>query len=903
MKRIALILCSATIIAGTLTVSACATSPDVGEKVADTKMAGEEVEPFDGDQRLSDVAVPQRYRLSLDIDPAEETFSGTADITVELTEKTGQVDLHAKDIQFEQVWANVGKAKYDAKVVEGKSGGVTMVFSEPLGPGTVDLVFEYSAPLDEKPNGLYRVKDGDDWYAFTQFQPLSAREAFPSFDEPRFKTPFDVRIAVPAGQKSFANTPPSSIAQQDGQVVYDYESTEPLPTYLVAFAAGPLEVAEAPKDAIPGVPLRVITTKGKSKLAQYALDVAPGLLEAQTDYFGMKLPYDKIDMVAVPNFWAGAMENVGLVTFRERLLLVDPEDATPGDKYALQSVMAHEFAHMWFGNYVTPTWWNDLWLNEGFATWMATRTLAEVSPELEPRIDAVEGSLRVMSADALAHARAIRQPIHDGGDVMNAFDGITYTKGRAVLQMFEAWLGEEDFRDGVRAHLKANAHGNGTTEGLLSAWSDVSGKPVTETMRWFLDQPGTPLVELDYRCEGAKVTVQLEQSRYLPAGSTAEHGEPWQIPLCLKYEAGEKEAGGKVERTCEVLDAPKKTLTLETDACPAWIHPNADEAGYYHWKLPGDQFVALAKDYRSKLSMPEKVALLPHANALVEAHGLSYADYLKLVEEMAREEHRVVIEQVIDALYSIEEHAVDETNRTQFTAWAKKLIGPHAKRLGFAPKDGEPVEDGLLRPKVIRAAADLAGDESLQKKARAVAKEYLEDPTSVSIPQAKLALSIAAWEGDKGLWDALRAAIAKAPTPSARVATIRALGSFRKPEIVAASLDLLLTDTVRSQDTWSLLGPTLGEPTTRKVAWSWLQKNYQPLVDKVGAKSATSLPWVGSSFCSKARKEEVAAFFNDDDRKVEGMERNLGQALESIERCVRYRAYMSEDARDFLEAI
>ncbi|WP_168210491.1 M1 family metallopeptidase [Persicimonas caeni] len=897
MKRIALILCSATLI-----TTGCATPPETGEKAVDTKMAAAQIEPFDGDERLSDTAVPTHYRLSLELDPAEETFSGTASITVELAEATDRIDLHAKDLDIERVWVNVGKAKYEAKVVEGKNGGVTVALDEPIGPSKLQaktaLVFEYTAPLDEKPHGLYRVKDGDDWYAFTQFQPLSAREAFPSFDEPRFKTPFDVRITVPDGQKAFANTPTSSVTEEGDRVVYDYASTEPLPTYLVAFAAGPLEVLEAPKDAIPGVPLRVITTKGKSKLAKYALDVAPALLKAQTDYFGMELPYAKIDMVAVPNFWAGAMENVGLVTFRERLLLVDPDNATPGDKYALQSVMAHEFAHMWFGNYVTPAWWNDIWLNEAFATWMATRTLAEVAPELEPRIDAVKGSLRVMSADALAHARAIRQPIRDGGDVMNAFDGITYTKGRAVLQMFESWLGEEDFRDGVRAHLEANAHGNGTTKELLSAWQEVSGKPVEQTIRQFLDQPGTPLVELDYKCEAGKTTVQLEQSRYLPAGSTADHGEPWHIPMCIKYEAD-----GKVVRTCEVLDAPKKTLTLAGDTCPAWIHPNADEAGYYHWKLPGDHFVALAKDYRDALSMPEKVALLPHAKALVEAHGLAYGDYLKLVEHMAREDHRVIVGQVIDALYGIDEHAVDETNRAQFTAWAKKIIDPHVNRLGFAPKDGEPAEDGLLRPKVIRAAADLANDTKVIEQAKGVAKEYLQDPTSVSIPQAKLALRIAAWSGDEALWKKLRAAITKAPTPSARVATIGALGSFRSPELVKQSLELLLTDAIRSQDAWTLMGPTLGEPETREVAWSWLEQNYDALVEKVGAKSATSLPWVGSAFCSKARKDQVEAFFSKEERKVKGMERNLGQALESIDRCVRYREYMAEDARAFLEDI
>jgi alanyl aminopeptidase len=934
MKRIFSMLLSLILVLG-----ACATGDQAqGEKVADTTSAQEDIEAFDGHKRLPKTAVPERYRISLDIDPAKETFSGTTDIRVELLEETERVDLHGKNLDFERVWANVGKAKFEARVVEGPNGGITMVFAEPLGPGPVDLVFEYEAPLDETPHGLYRVKDGEHWYVFTQFEPLSAREAFPSFDEPRFKTPFDVSITVPAhtesgdDQKAFANTMPKQVNNEGDSVTYHYKQTEPLPTYLVAFAAGPLDVVAAAEEAIPGVPLRVITTKGKSHLAKYALERAPELLEVQTDYFGMKLPFSKLDMVAVPNFFAGAMENVGLVTFRESLLLIDPDNATPSDKYALQSVMAHEFAHMWFGNYVTPQWWNDLWLNEAFATWMATRTMDTVAPEFEPRIDAVKGSLRVMSADALADARAIRQPIRSGAEVMNAFDGIIYTKGRAVLQMLEAWMGEEDFRQGVRDYLSANAYGSGTTDELIAAWEKVegqlaedkpaadksatdksvadkpvadkptSGTPISEILGTFLDQVGTPLIEASFECAdagaGASVTVSFEQSRYLPAGSTAKKDQLWKVPVCYRLGADGKEA---VE-DCVLVDQEQVETTREVDYCPEWMHPNVDEVGYYHWKLPSQQLAALVGEHRDQLSKPERVALLPHAKALVEAHAISFGDYLELVEAMSDEEHRVIVGQIVGALYGIEEAAVDETNRDEFTAWAKKIIEPHAKRLGFAPKEGESAEEGLLRPKVIRAAADLAKNQALRDRASKVANRYLESPKNVPASQAELALSIAAWDGDQALWDRLRDAIDQAPTPSTRVATIRALGSFRNPALAKESLDLLLTDTVRSQDAWTLVGPTLHEPQTREVAWSWLQKNWSALVDKVGEKSAASFPWVGSAFCSEERKQEVAAFFAQEEHQLPGMERNLNQALESIERCVRYRRYVADDAREFLRS-
>ncbi|MFW6057790.1 MAG: M1 family metallopeptidase, partial [Persicimonas sp.] len=708
MKSITTLLAAFAII---FTVAACAT-PESGTRVADTQSVEQPEEGFDGHERLAEEVVPTRYRLALDLDPTRDTFSGTTSIQVELAEEAGRIDLHAKDLEIDRVWANVGKAKIDASIVEGTNGGITVVLDSPIGPGEATLEFEYQAPLDETPHGLYRVEEGGKWYAFTQFEPLSAREAFPSFDEPRFKTPFQVSIEVPAGdQKAFANTLPKNIAEEDG-TTYVYEETEPLPTYLVAFAVGPLEVVEAPEDAIDGVPLRVITTQGKSHLAAYALDKAPALLAAQTDYFGMELPFSKLDLVAVPNFAAGAMENVGLVTFRERLLLLDPDNATASDEYAAQSVMAHEFAHMWFGNYVTPAWWNDLWLNEAFATWMATRTLAEVAPELEPRIDAVRGSLRVMSADALENARAIRQPIRDGGDVYNAFDGITYSKGRAVLQMLEAWIGEEAFRDGVRRFMEQHAYGTGTTDGLISTWEEVSDEPIKAMLGGFLDQPGVPLVEVEPSCEDGQNTLEVAQSRYLPAGSDADPDQRWRIPVCFGFEVD-----GQVERRCELIEEASQTAEFDTQSCPTWIHPNADETGYYHWKLPADDLVELGSTHRDELSMPERVALLPHTKALVEAHRFDIDAYLELVEAMAKEEHRAIVGQVVDAVSGVEEIARDQERGEAFENWAAEIILPHAWRLGFEAKDGEPVEDRLLRPKVIRAAATLIPNDELRLEA------------------------------------------------------------------------------------------------------------------------------------------------------------------------------------------
>ncbi|MFW5966325.1 MAG: M1 family metallopeptidase, partial [Persicimonas sp.] len=676
---------------------------------------------FDGHERLPGTVEPTHYRLDLTIDPESDTFSGETAIEVDIEEEVDHIDLHAEDLDFERVELVTGEESVTPQVLDGENGGITLALDEPIGPGDGTLEFAYKAPLDDKPEGLFRVEDEAEWYAFTQFQPLEARQAFPSFDEPAYKAPFEVSLRVPEDLIALANTSQvGDESDEEGWKTLRFQETPPLATYLVAFAVGDFDVVEAPEDAIEGVSLRAITPRGDGELADYALEQAPDLLEAQTEYFGMSMPFDKLDLVAVPNFAAGAMENVGLVTFRERFLLLDEEDATARDRYAVQSIMAHEFAHMWFGNYMTPAWWDDLWLNEAFATWMATETLATVAPELEPRIDAVQSSLKVMKSDARQSARAIRQPIREGDDVYNAFDSITYSKGRAVLRMIENWIGPEAFREGVQDFIEDNAFASGTTDELVAAWADASGERVEATLRPFVDQAGVPLVDIEPSCEDGVTTLDVRQQRYAPAGSDIDTDERWNIPLCVHYEVD-----GRVEQFCEVVEDREASVEFEAESCPDWIHPNADETGYYHGSLPGDAFTELAEEHRSALTLPELVALLPHAEALVEAQQMAFDDFLRIVEAMAEEEHRAIAGQVVSALYDIEEIAKKEGLEDAFESWAGDLLVPHAHRLGFTEREDDTVEDRLLRPSIIRATALLASYDGFRKQAVETADEYL----------------------------------------------------------------------------------------------------------------------------------------------------------------------------------
>ncbi len=877
---------------------------DSAEKQASSEESSSETD-WTGHQRLDDRATPTSYELDLRIDPAEPQFSGEARIELEVRTSTRRLRLHAESLDIERTVAQQAGRELKVEAQQVDHGGLILTFDQPLETGSMTLDFQYKAPLDELPEGLYRVQDDDNWYAFTQFEPLEAREAFPGFDEPRFKTPFRVSLTIPTSLKAFSNAPRADVSTSDGWRTVEFRKTKPIPTYLVAFAVGPLEVVEASDDALGDVSLRVLTPEGKRGLADYALSKTPEIVRSQMAYFDRDFPFQKLDLVAVPNFKAGAMENVGLVTFRESILLLDPEGASARDEYVAQAVIAHETAHMWFGNEVTLAWWDDLWLNEAFATWMGGETLAETAPELEPEAQAVRRTLGVMDNDSLGAARAIRQPIEDGGDVYDAFDSITYRKGMAILRMFEAWMGEEDFREGVRNYIADHSYGIAETSDLLEALESASGQPVEATIRPFIDQPGVPLVDVDYDREACRhnegnPTLELEQSRYRPVGSDASEGAPWAIPMCVRYPTNEGS-----ERYCFRFDGRDDTprrqrVELPTEICPAWVHPNAGEKGYYHWRLAGEGHEPLW-NVRSELALSEKVALLPHLEALVRADAMPVAEFLRAMGAMADETHRMIVSRLLGTLGTLESRVYRHDPPEAFRAYAASIIEPHLERIGFEAKPDDSTADALLRPRVVGAAASLAEDAETIERAKQVTERFLDSPEDVSPTRVSTYLSIAARRGDETLWNSIRETLSEAPNPSVRTEMIGSLSQFRDPELVRRSLALFWTDAVQSQNLWALLGSASGHPQTWDVAWTWMADNYDRIIEAVGSASAGRLPLVGRNFCSKSGAERVRSFFSEEAHRTKTTERNLQKVLGSIEQCRRYRELLEQEVRQFID--
>ncbi|HRE92134.1 MAG TPA: M1 family metallopeptidase, partial [Myxococcota bacterium] len=565
------------------------------ERASDTASTTSRPALFPAPLRLPDGAAPTAYELHLKIDPAAETFSGRVKIDVELAQATRLIRLHALDLTIASAtWT--GPRPSDRPVslsaeLDGR-GALALWSATPLPAGAGRLELSFEGPLDEPPVGLYRAKEGEHHYAYTQFEPLEARKAFPCFDEPRFKVPVTTTLTTPVGAHALSNMPEVGSEVAGGWRTTRFSTSPPMPTYLVAFAVGPFDIVEGPRISSRRVPFRVVTTRGKGPLARFAIERTPDHLAFLEAWFGTPYPYPKLDFVAVPSFSSSAMENIGLVTYRDAVLLIDPVNAPLDDRLRGESIISHELAHMWFGNLVTLAWWDDLWLNEAFAVWMARKAVKALAPDLDPVESVARNKMSVMGADSRPAARAIREPIVDEGDVYNAFDGITYSKGAAVLEMVEQWIGEEAFRGGVRSYLDEHAHGVAATADLLAhlerAAAEASNPKrrergeVTRILTSFTEKPHVPLVHVDWRCEGDAVQIDVSQREWRsladPRGPIS--GElRWEIPMCLRL-ADER----RHFVHCALLSDERATWETRPGFCPTFSHPNVDEAGYYRWE-------------------------------------------------------------------------------------------------------------------------------------------------------------------------------------------------------------------------------------------------------------------------------------------------------------------------------
>ena len=475
----------------------------------------------------------------------------------------------------------------------------------------------------------------------SNFEPDSARRAFPCFDEPGFKVPWQLTLRVPRPLVAVSNTPVVSQTDlADGMKAVRFAETRPLPSYLVAFAVGKWQSVGLGRVGMKPTPMSIIVPQGRVADAAFVARAYPQIFARLEDWFGIPYPYEKLDQIAIPLTVGFAMENVGLITYGSTNLLAKPGAATPRFRHAAANIGAHEMAHQWFGNLVTTQWWDDIWLNEAFATWFAAKMVDQWQPDYERGAGRSVERAQAIDEDMLASARRIREPIASRGDILNAFDSITYQKGATVIGMFEGWIGEEPFQRGVRSYLAARRDGNATVDDFLGALGTASQRPVAPAFATFLDQNGVPQVEVKLQCGAGGAKLALSQRRLTPLGTKDAAGQRWQIPVCARYGRGTT-----TRQSCTLLTDVSAALELQ-GGCPAFVFANAGGRGYYVPSYDAEMLARLGAD-RHALSPPEYASLLYDLRALVRAGSLSGAEALEWVRAAGRSRDRHVVEAAI----------------------------------------------------------------------------------------------------------------------------------------------------------------------------------------------------------------------------------------------------------------
>lgn len=841
------------------------------------------------DIRLGDDVIPVSQAIRLKLDADQSDYSGSVSVELEVVRTTSQFLLHSAGHEIHDLvlrnTAGVAQARH-----ESEGGDILRVVTQsPLAPGRYTLEIDFSGPFGTQAVGLYRIDHDGAGYSFTQFQVNDARRAFPCWDEPRFKIPYQMTLAVPAHHVAVSNTAVAKETSTEGWRTLHFKPTRPLPSYLLAIATGPLESVEVPGLSVPA---RLYTVAGQTHLTPFALQVTPPLLKALEDYFATRLPYDKVDFIAVPEFWPGAMENAGAIMFSDGVLLMDPEKTTINRRRWLAIVMTHELAHQWFGDLVTLEWWDDMWLNEAFADWMGEKIAHQVYPDLGLDIRAVRNIQRILERDARSTTEPIRKKVESVGDTMRGL-GLTYTKGNAVLNMFEQWLGPEVFRRGVNTYLKTHAWGNATASDLWAAFDRVSGKNVSQALATFIEQPGFARIDVELLGAGR---VKLSQERFRNHGSKSQN-YIWQMPLTLKYPM----ADGVATKTVFFAQA---SLTFDLDlpdgsADPEWIYPNADARGYFRWNLAPPVLEELASQSGAVLSPRERIELLGNVAALLDAGAISGGDYLEVISRLATDPDLSVVQAVMGELGSVEAAFVSPELEEAFARYVGRMLGPAMERVGLVKKAGEDDEVTIIRPGLIRRLGETAKDKRVLAHGKALARGYMKDPTSVEPELAGLAVALAARDGDQKLFDLYRQRFEAAETPAERRLFLSALGAFEDPAVRQAALTYSRSGAMRPGELFSIAFGMMSDEAGQELVYQWFSTHYDEIMQQVPPLFASRMPFLAGG-CSLEHLERLQKFFAQPEHNVPGTDQEMAKVAQQVKDCVTLRQREKEAVSRYL---
>jgi len=853
---------------------------------------------------LPRTVVPSRYRLSFMIDPKKDGFSGHTEIDVTIAEPQMSFFMHGLDLRVSRAVVRLASgAIIQATYRQVHDSGVdTLSFAKPVPAGHATLIFDYEAPFNTSLSGLYKVVDRGDAYAFTQFENIDARRAFPSFDEPGFKTPFDVTITAPSHDKVIANTPVvTNTPTAGGMTKWVFETTKPLPTYLVQMAVGPLDIVDAgdvPPNQYRKFPLhlRGIAAKGMGPKLKYALSLTPAIVTALEDYYGIGYPFQKLDTLAVPDFAAGAMENAGAITYREQLLLMDANAPLEQRRSSL-TVQAHEIAHQWFGDLVTPRWWDDIWLNESFATWMEYKIAQSVHPDEEFARATLGSSLGVMRLVELPSARQIHNPVNNPDDIDNAFDDITYSKGGAVLSMFESFVGPEEFRKGIHAYLTKFAYRNATAQDFIGTIAQTTGHPeIVQSFNDFINQPHIPLMQTDVACTRAPGTsVDMQESVYRPIGIALPQLH-WHVPICIEAEGN---------KACQ-MSGPASARTTIEGKCIADVFPNANGAGYYRF-VPGDHWQMLIARSAS-LPQADQLTLFHNVTAALRAGQASADDFFSLMRAFAPGAAWDTVAAIREVVHELRvTGTIGPRNVPNLQKLIRDELGPRLRETGLEAKSGESAATSLMRQRLAEILVEEGRDPDLTQRLAHAADAYLTSngQSLDGLPPELLqeAMRAGVMAGGPGFGDKVIAAIQSSNDEYFIQSAIYAVAGSEDPATLDKLLALSLTPKIRTGDYRYVQRYFAQEPTAKQALWAWFQGNFVALEQRLSRYGMGGAPDIQRFGCSAEDKAELRSFLGPKAAQLVGMPRVLKENEERIDRCIAFKTAKAAEIQAALGSV
>ena len=854
-------------------------------------------------QRLPDNAIPDSYDLKFEPDLAAATFSGEETIHVRLQKAATSVVLNSAEIEIKEASIASGDFKQAAFFkTDDKSETATITVPGMVPAGPAEIHIRFTGILNDKLRGFYLSQTARRRYAVTQFEATDARRAFPCFDEPAYKAVFRISLIVDKGDTAISNGKivTDNPGPASGKHTIQFSDSPKMSTYLVAMMVGDFACLEGAAD---GIPIRVCAVPEKKDLLSFALLSAENNLKFYDSYYATKYPFHKLDVIAFPDFAAGAMENAAAITYRETLLTIDDKNASVDSHQAVVGVLAHEMAHMWFGDLVTMKWWNDIWLNEGFATWMASKPSESWKPEWHAETGEIQQTVGALGNDSITSVRPIRSKAETPAEIQALFDGIAYAKTASVLRMVEAYVGPEVFRNGVNAYLEKHAYSNTSAEDFWNQMAATSEKPVDQIMSGFTQQPGAPLITVKSSCstkvvrksmfgkkEAHSTEVTLSQQRYFGDASKLDAGsqEIWQIPVHLRP------AGAK-DGTYVLLAGRQQTFDLP--GCSPWVYANAGGRGYYYSEYDAATLGKMSAELETSFSPEERVHFLADAWGMVRVGHLNVADYLGMLEKVQGERTRAVVGEMTGHFAGLHDYFVASADRPALEKWIRDFLHPMANELGETPAAGESDDRRALRSDIFGILTTYGRDPQLIAKARALVEQYMRDPGSVDAGLAGNALNVAALMGDADLYERYLQRLKTAKTPEEYYNYFYALGSFPSAELAKRTYDFALSSEVKNQDLGVLFGP-LGNPDTQAAAWELFKSHYDAIMSKAGEAMGSGFAGAAGAFCDEKLRDDSQDFFAS--KNLPGVERVLQNAKDAVNLCIQIRSLQQANLAAFL---